>query len=276
MAKKIETKENPAQIELFAEISPACTNTPTKIRSFNQYGLVNGLNYIFNEDGGVDWKKMIPKKFFVINRQKEDEIQKTLGKPIEEVSVDEVDEKNLLVLLGGFRYLAELRGYTKVDYSRPAIGPNGEVSVACSITWKGNYESCDEPVTFTGLGDATLNNTSPIGGIYYLTAIAENRSFIRSVRNFLRLEGILGRDELQSVKTITPKLTEAENAPFGAKPVDSLIQKCKLKGLTWMKLLELAEQNKENISSDISEWKTYKDIPSKDIYVLLGKIILIK
>jgi hypothetical protein len=233
---------------------------------------MEGVSYIFNEEGRVDWKKMIPKKFFVINRQKEDEIQRELGKPIEEVTVDEVDEKNLLVLLAGFRYLANLRGFSELTYDRPTIGPNGEVSVACTITWNANYETGDRPIKFTGLGDATTNNTVPINGIYYLTAIAENRAFIRNVRIFLSMEGILGKDELQSVKTFAPKSDENSNAVLGTKPIDSLISKAKQKGLTWLKLTEIASECKESLSSDYLEWKTYKDIPAKDIYILLGKI----
>jgi hypothetical protein len=274
--KKIDpTPENIAEVqtEMFAEVSPPAGNIPPKVISRNQYGLLNGVDYIFKEDGTVDWKKMIPKKYFVINRQREENIQKALGKPIEEVSIEEVDEKDLLVLLGGFRHLADLRGFNKVEYSRPTIGPNGEVSVACSITWEGNYETHDKPVTFTGLGDATTNNTAPIGGVYYLTAIAENRSYIRAVRNYLRLENILGRDEIQSAKTIAPKLEESDsNSVLGTKPIDTLLSKCKKLGITWLALTEMAEKCKSELSSDYTQWKTYKDIPGRDIYILIGKI----
>lgn len=265
-------KKNIDQLEMFTEVSPPVSNIPTKVRSLNKYGLVEGVGYIFNEDGKVDWKKMIPRKYLVINRQKEEEIQKELGKPIEEVSIEEIDEKNLLVLLAGFRYLANLRGFSELTYDRPSIGPNGEVSVACTIIWDGNYETGDKPIKFTGLGDATTNNTVPINGIYYLTAIAENRAFIRNVRIFLSMEGILGKDELQSVKTFAPKSDENSNSVMGAKPIDSLISKCKQKNFTWLKLTELAETCKASLSSDYLGWKTYKDIPAKDIYILLGKI----
>jgi hypothetical protein len=259
------------QLEMFAEVSPPATNIPPKLITRNEYGLIHGVNYIFTEDGRVDWKAMIPKKHFVLNSQKEKEIQELTGKPIVEVTVDEVEDKHLLLLLSGIKYIAALRGFSKVEYSQPSIGSHGEVSVACKITWIPNYETENREVVFTGLGDATTNNAKPIFDVYYLTAFAENRSFIRSVKNFLQIQ-VLGYEEVKEAKHTAPKSDENSNAVLGTKPIDSLISKAKQKGLTWLKLTEIASECKESLSSDYLEWKTYKDIPAKDIYILLGKI----
>jgi hypothetical protein len=272
--KKIDsTPENPAEVQtdMLAEVSPPVSNVPPKVISRNTHGLINGVNYVFNEDGTVNWKAMIPKKHFVLNSQRTEEIQKLTGKPIEEVTVDEVEDRHLLLLLSGVKYVAALRGFSKVEYSQPSIGHNGEVSVACKITWIPNYETENREVVFTGLGDATTNNAKPIFDVYYLTAFAENRAFIRSVKNFLQVQ-VLGAEEVREVKQVVPKNNESDNSVFGAKPIDSLLAKCKAKNINWLKLGEIAEQNKTSLSSDYMEWKTYKDIPAKDIYVLLGKI----
>ena len=260
------------QTEMFAEVSPPAGNIPPKVISRNQYGLLNGVDYIFKEDGTVDWKAMIPKKYFVLNSQRANEIQEITGKPIEEVSVEEVEDRHLLLLLPGVKYIAAVRGYSKVEYSEPSIGPNGEVAVACKITWKGNYETEMWDVVFTGLGDATTNNAKPIGNVYYLTAFAENRAFLRCVKNFLQIS-VLNSEEILDAKQVTPKNAESDsNSVLGTKPIDTLLSKCKKLGITWLSLTELAEKCKTELSSDYTQWKTYKDIPGRDIYILIGKI----
>jgi hypothetical protein len=260
-----------------ASEEPTANNIPPKRIALNGFGLRSDTNYVFREeDGLVDWIKMIPQSYFVINKSYENKIVKTLNKPLEEVSVDEVEPHQLLILLQGFRYVADLRGFRSLEYGNPSIGPQGEVSLSCSITWCGNYETNYDDIKFSGMGEATRNNTSPIGknkigeSCFYLTAIAENRAFVRAVRNFLRIP-VLGKDEISGAETSTPKYQEAEPI-LGSKPLDSLIKRCKTKGLTFQMLKVLANKHKDKLSDNLEEWEQWTDLNPKDIYVLLGVV----
>ena len=50
-------------------------NKPPVIIKRNQYGLLENkkINYVFNDDGSVNWRKMIKPEFLVANRDRTDE-----------------------------------------------------------------------------------------------------------------------------------------------------------------------------------------------------------
>jgi hypothetical protein len=159
-------------------------STPPKILSRNAFGLLENppIPYVFNEDGYVNWRKMIRPEFLVPNKQR-----------TQETDITKLEDKDLLILLGGIKELAQIRGFTCVSYDVPEAGPN-YVLASCYINWIGNYETADKDISFQSLADASPDNTQSFAR-NYLAAIAENRAFVRCVRNFLKIN-IVGQEEV--------------------------------------------------------------------------------
>ena len=154
----------------------------------DQDGLIKNVDYSLNEDGLIDWRKMVKPEHLVSNRQK-----------TSNTDVSSLDDKDLLILLGGIKELAQIRGYTSVSYD--VHSPSSDYVVAtCTIDWIANYETEGHAVSFSAIGDASPNNTQSFAK-HFLGPIAENRSFVRCVRNFLKIN-IVGSDELGNAKLI--------------------------------------------------------------------------
>jgi hypothetical protein len=167
---------------------PSCI--PTKLFTRNEYGLIcdNSIKYIFNDDGTINWRKMIKPEFLVPNKQ----IFERKGLPIP-TSVEGLTDGEVLILLGGIKELAQTRGYAGVEYKVET--PNKDYVVAvCKITWIPNYESNNQHVVFSAIGDAHEGNTTSFGR-QFLGPIAENRAFCRTVRNFLKIH-IVSQEEM--------------------------------------------------------------------------------
>ena len=173
-----------------AEVKPVCCIPPQQFKR-NSHGLLEHVNYQFDENSLVNWRKMIPAKYLVFNKTKAEKIVAEYGKPLSELSVTDVDDKYLLILLAGLKELAQLRQYNSVHYSYS--GNENEVHVVCEIEYEGNYETNNRPVRFESC--ATANRTTTTGIFQnYLLEIAENRALCRNIRNFLRIH-ILGQEE---------------------------------------------------------------------------------
>jgi hypothetical protein len=145
-------------------------------------GLLSDVDYIFNEDGLIDWRKMIKSEYLVPNKDR-----------TSETDVTKLKDYQLIILLGGIKELAQIRGYTSITYD--VVSPSSDyVAATCKISWKPNYETEGQEVIFSAIGDASPNNTSGFGQAF-LAACAENRAFVRCVRNFLRIN-IVAQEEL--------------------------------------------------------------------------------
>ena len=200
MSPKIKLEENTTSIgssELFENVSIIkpieelkAKVVPPNLITRNQYGLVEDskLNYIFNEDGTINWRKMVKVEHLVPNRQK-----------TQETDVSKLQDRDLLILLGGIKELAQIRGYTSVEYKVVAASET-YFATSCRITWLPNYETGGKEVIFESLADATTNNTKSFAR-FFLAAIAENRAFVRCVRNFLKIN-IVSQEELGDAKLI--------------------------------------------------------------------------
>ena len=168
----------------------------------NQYGLLEdkNVNYVFSDDGSVNWRKMIKPEFLVANRDRTDE-----------TDISKLEDNELIILLGGLKDLANIRGYHSVTYTVTHASPE-YVCASCSIVWIGNYETENgESVLFQSVADAGLNNTEGFGQMY-LAAIAENRAFCRAVRNFLRIN-IVAKEEIKNVKISKPSPSKNSASP---------------------------------------------------------------
>lgn len=154
----------------------------------DENGLINNglFNYIFNEDGTLNWRKMIRPEYLVSNRQR-----------TKEVDVSKLEDKDLLILQGGIKQLAQIRGYTEVSYE--VVSPSPEYVVAiCKIKWIPNFETEGKEVVFSAIGDASPLNTNSFAKLF-LGPIAENRAFVRCVRNFLKIN-IVTQEEIGGAK----------------------------------------------------------------------------
>ena len=86
----------------FSQVEEAVTSI---VRDDN--GLISQpkIDYVFDERGFVDWRKMVKTEYLVANRQR-----------TQEADVTQLEDKDLLILLGGIKELAQIRGYSSVEY----------------------------------------------------------------------------------------------------------------------------------------------------------------
>lgn len=224
-------------------------NKPIKISTRNKYGLLedSNINYIYNDDGTINWRKMVKTEYLVPNRQK-----------TQETDVSKLEDKDLLILLGGIKELAQIRGYTSVEYKVVAASEN-YFATSCKIKWIPNYETNGRVIEFEALADATPNNTKSFAR-FFLAAIAENRAFVRCVRNFLKIN-IVSQEELGDAKLIDDGGSNLENP---TSPQSLLEKVMREKNISFeqlkKKLIKEKFDGAENINSitDISKVKIFE------------------
>ena len=225
-------------------------NIPSKVFNRNSYGLINNkdTNYTYNEDGTINWRAMVKTQYLVPNRQK-----------TQETDVSKLEDKDLLILLGGIKELAQIRGYTNVTYKVVAASES-YFATSCRITWIPNYETEGREISFESLADASGSNTKSFAR-YFLAAIAENRAFVRCVRSFLRIN-IVGQEELGDAKILEENIL----AVNPTSPYNLLDKLMKEKNITFNTLKDkLTKENFGDISS-------IKDIPKSKIFELIERI----
>lgn len=229
-------------------------NKPSRIIQRNKYGLLEDekINYIYNEDGTINWRKMVKQEYLVPNRQK-----------TQETDVSKLEDKDLLILLGGIKELAQIRGYTSVEY-KVVSASDSYFATACKIKWIPNYETGGKTIEFEALADASHSNTKSFAR-FFLAAIAENRAFVRCVRNFLKIN-IVSQEELGDVKLVEDNSGHQDNP---TSPYLLLEKTMKDKNVTLdilkKKLIKEKFENAENINA-------ISDIPKVKIFELIERI----
>jgi len=226
-------------------------------------GLLANKSYEFTDDGLVNWRRMIDPKYLVPNLSKFPS-----GTENKNLNVQDLEDSQLLILLGGIKDLANIRGYSKVQYNVFNCTQN-HVAVSCKITWSPNFETSGETVEFESLADAHLDNTKSFAKDF-LMAIAENRAFVRSVRNFLRIN-IIGSDELGDSKNQTVIHTESgvETQVSASHPSNVLKDAMVKANISFEKMKETLV--KEGIQ-DADSWNSINEIPHKIIFSLIQRI----
>ena len=208
------------------------------------------VEYVFNENGTVDWRKMVKEEFLVPNKQK-----------TQETDVSKLEDHQLIVLLGGIKELAQIRGYTNVRYD--VTSPSSDYVVAtCSIDWIPNYETEGRAVTFSAIGDASPSNTQSFAK-FFLGPIAENRSFVRCVRNFLKIN-IVAQEELGSTKLFEDSPAENQTDP---KFLLERVMKDKNVSFSQVKT-RLTQEG----FSGADEFESVGDIPKAKVFELIQRI----
>tara|TARA_R110000751_G_scaffold79623_2_gene160415 strand:+ start:650 stop:1396 length:747 start_codon:yes stop_codon:yes gene_type:complete len=226
----------------------------------NSGGLINddSVKYFFTEDGLIDWRKMVKDCYLYPNP----------SKTLSETDISKLEDRDLCILLGGLKELAQIRGYTSVNYE--VVSPSPEYVVAtCKITWTPNFETENKEVTFSAIGESSLNNTTGIAGVYYLASTAENRAFARCIRSFLRIN-VVSREELAK-GFLRPKSNESSSdvSSGATSPASLLEETMKKKGVPFSqikaKLVEEKIEGAEGMSS-------VNDMPKDKIFEFIDRI----
>ena len=239
----------------------------------NEHGLLENVDYEFNEDGSVNWRAMIKEEFLYPN--KDWFVSRKKDAPN---SVEGLSDKQLLIMLGGIKELAKLRGYTSINFKVNNVS-DGYVTAKCTICWQQNYETDSEWRTeYEDVANATLANTDNFCA-KFLETIACNRAFVRCVRNYLNIH-IVGADEIDKSKGANNSNTVEYDAssdsamlpltPSGALQ-KALDEDNGVKSFDKFKEL-LRALWKEEIyrNEEAANWKSYEDIPAKECRKLIA------
>lgn len=226
------------------------TSPVTESRYRDEKGLLKGIEYKF-VDGLVNWVALIPDKFIV-------------AKPgFEDKAFEELQDNEKLILLGGFKHLAKIRGYSDLYY-KSFTASDHFVSLACHIDWMPNFETEDLPVGFESCADAHPGSTDQMFS-NFLTTIAENRAFSRCVRNFLGIN-ILGKEEMQGAQQSMESKETNQASKSSINPNKLLADLLDEEGLTFKRLkrtmcsIGLAEAELWEGIDDISKAASYQCI----------------
>ena len=130
----------------------------------NELGLLEGVNYEYNEDGTVNWRAMIAPEHLYPNKGWFEMRNQPMPQSIEGLA-----DNQLLIKLSGIKELAKLRGFNRVHYEVIKCEID-HVSVKCEINWIPNFENPKQEsdflppsTSFEDLANATQSfNPSPI------------------------------------------------------------------------------------------------------------------
>ena len=233
--KKIDNSSGPAQF----------------IRDDN--GLLQNTQYVFNDDGSVNWRKMVNDEHLFPNAKYFN------GDPPS--SIDGIPDHKLLIKLSGIKELARLRGFSDVSYEVVKCEQD-HVAVVCRVSFSPNYETGNKAIIFEDMANATLNNTHDFGQ-NFLETIACNRSFVRCIRNFLNIH-IVGADEIG--KETSPK---SQSKRPGLSPQSMLDTQFDGDFEDFKSSLRKLWQKGVYKNEKIKSWKSFADIPVKEARVLV-------
>lgn len=228
-------------------------------------GLLQTVQYEFNEDGSINWRAMIKEEHLFPNKSYFEMYKKPVPK-----SIKGLRDNQLLIKLSGIKELAKLRGFSEVKYKTVKCEQD-HVAVSCSISFSPNYETNGEVVFYEDMANATLNNTSSFA-TKFLETIACNRAFVRCVRNFLNIH-IVGDDEIDKSDNNSIKILEktSTNSVTPNSVLENLVKN--------EKNISTFEEFKEELRSlwsqnlyrndEAKTWESFFDIPPKEARILI-------
>jgi len=238
-------------------------------------GLLQSVDYKFNEDGSVNWRAMVDSKHLFPNKSWFEARDKPAPR-----SVDGLQDNQLLIKLAGIKELAKLRGYNSVRYNVIKCEKD-HVAIKCEISWVPNFENPAQEsdylpasTQFEDVANATTENTSSFA-TKFLETIAANRAFVRCVRNFLNVH-IVGDDEIDKSNGL-PQHPEADEV----EPLKKLTPNGVLESLASSKLKcnsfnDFKDKLRELWTLELyrndnaKNWKSYDDVPAKEARLLIN------
>lgn len=231
-------------------------------------GLIEGFNYIYQPDGLIDWRRTLPKEFLYINPQKKNEIEKRLNKPVSEmdISSDNLKDTDLIILLGGIKWLTRIRGFSLVNY-KVVSATEDYAAVSCNIKFIGNTDTDGREVEFSDNACAHQRNTTSFTK-QYLLEMATNRAFCRCVRSFLNINIVSKEEILGSEDSYQDTKSQKDQ-------VYVILQQTMDKHNTTLEKIKAflikneSEQPKQEL---ISKWTCIEDIPKIMVLALIEKI----
>ena len=239
----------------------------------NEHGLLENTDYEFNEDGSVNWRAMIKPEFLYANKGWFE--ARSMDIP---TTVEGLNDNQLLIMLGGIKELAKLRGYCGINFKLNNVS-DGYVTAKCTIHWHQNYESVNEySTTYVDVANATLANTDNFCS-KFLETIACNRAFVRCVRNYLGIH-IVGADEIDKSNSNSVSSTsiagEATNI-FAITPVGTLqktlVEVLKITEFEQFKnYLRTLWKNEIYKNEDAKDWDSFNSIPAKECRIIIALI----
>jgi hypothetical protein len=229
-------------------------------------GLLENVQYKFNQDGTIDWRSMVHKDKIYPNKDWFTRNNKEIPN-----SIDGLPDYQLVITLAGLKELANLRGFVKVRYRSLESTPEFS-STVCRITWIPNFETGMQKVVYEDMASAHIGNVDDFGQ-KYLDTIAANRSFARCVRNFLNIH-VVSSDEIgKSNSKVASKAASSEADTLSPQAMLKSVFETKFEDHSWEDFKsELRKLWKDGTfqSSAIKGWKKFSDISAKDARVLLG------
>ena len=263
---EILKRQPPAEVKeisnVFVKVTP--DGVPVGKRNTferNDKGLLTSVNYIYKEDGSIDYRAMIPREYLVVNKQNFERRKADIPD-----AINGLKDKDLLILLTGIKYIAKIRGYTEVKY--PVVRSSPEhCTVTCEIKWISNFEECGREVISSGLGDATPFNTTSFAQ-YFLGPMAQNRAFVRCVKDYLNIN-ILGQDEI-SDEDPSKKNQRAQNS---INTTEILVDLLKAKGKDFESVKSrLTKQGFKNVET----YQTIEELPKELVFHAIEELNKLK
>jgi len=233
----------------------------------NDHGLLDNVDYTFNEDGSIDWRAMIKPEFLYPNKG----WFEARSQPVP-ASVEGLKDNQLLIMLGGIKELAKMRGYCGVEFKVENVS-EGYVTAKCTIHWHENYESVNSYSTsYEDVANATLANTDAFCA-KFLETIACNRAFVRCVRNYLNIH-IVGADEIDKSKGADNSVTVEHDSSPAITPT-GLLQKIlrdkhQIESFdSFRDLLRDLWKTEEYRNEEAKGWKSFEDVSAKEARKLI-------
>jgi hypothetical protein len=265
--KKINTETSPVT-------APDPLRPGMKLVERDSHGLLKNTEYTFDENGNVNWRKMVPVEFLYVNggdARRKEMVEKKYKKSVKEIDIvaDNVEDRDLVITLAGLKHLLRLRGYSSVSLHTNESSETF-ASVNCYIDFLPNFETEGVAQSYSENGSAHLRSTDGFMRAYLVEA-ATNRAFARCIRNYLNIN-IVSREELFDESKAAQ--IDSGSTPFisNGSPQSILEKKCADAGFGFPALKAAAIKYRTDLKNNPDSWVKWSDIPAEDCYILLEMI----
>ena len=240
----------------------------------DERGLVKGITYHYTPEGRIDWKRLVSPQFLYVTNEHKDRACQEQGVTLDKLDLTKVNDKWLRITIGGINQLANLRGYVSMDYPIMHVA-DGSVTVTCSMTFIGNYETDMVPLTCAAVASANLYSVDK-DFTPYLATFAENRAFTRCVKRALQINILsdveIGGDSKKAAQVAQTEAPESSAPVAGFEARHLLESKCTEKKISFETMRGAAILHVNNWVKAPTEWKSFEDVQPTDAFFVLGRM----